>query len=116
MDKAYDQAREATRRVMAVQPTPQTRKTPDAGPSASVRKRKTNASPSNHDGTWWSTLGFKDKELALDHAYKTDLEKKSKMTAKCFSSRLYGRLKSLDVDLARQAHRDADEYMRSLEP
>lgn len=110
MDQACAIAREHVRRVLAAQPTPQKRQ---AAPAAPVRKaaRQTCVSA----GTWWTALGFETKEDALDKSYKKDETNGVNMTGKCFSSRLYGRLKNKDLQLARQAHRDADRYFAELQ-
>lgn len=66
--------------------------------------------PGDSDGHWWEILGFSTKKKALTTTYTADKQKGNNMTAKCFASRLYGKLKKSHLDLARAAHRDAVDF------
>lgn len=114
MDIACAQAREEANGAMAIQPTPQ-RKMSKAVRKVPARKiAQSKPARSQAHGHWWSKLGSEAKDTALKQACKSDLERGSKMTAKCFSSRLYGRLKATGVQLAREARRNGDEDIRAL--
>ena len=84
----------------------------------SVRKRDVKRSreklPSEPGNTWWQHLGKNSQGDALQAFYVAGKTKGLNMTAKCFASRLYKHPSLVDVDMRRDAHRDAVEFVETV--
>lgn len=85
-------------------------------PAVSKRglKRRREKLPSEPGNTWWQHLGKKTQGDALQEFYVAGKKKGLNMTAKCFASRLYKHPSLVDVDMRRNAHRDAVEFVETM--
>ena len=85
-------------------------------PAVSKRglKRRREKLPSEPGNTWWQHLGKQTQGDALQEFYVAGRKKGLNMTAKCFASRLYKHPSLVDVDMRRNAHRDAVEFVETV--
>jgi len=103
---------------MSVFPASETNHLQNTPKVPAVRKRDVKRSrqklPSEPGNTWWQHLGKKSQGDALQEFYVAGKTKGLNMTAKCFASRLYKHPSLVDVDMRRDAHRDAVEFVETV--
>ena len=103
---------------MSVFPASETNHRQNTPKVPAVRKRDVKRSrqklPSEPGNTWWQHLGKKSQGDALQEFYVAGKTKGLNMTAKCFASRLYKHPSLVDVDMRRDAHRDAVEFVETV--
>ena len=103
---------------MSVFPASETNHLQNTPKVPAVRKRDVKRSrqklPSEPGNTWWQHLGKNSQGDALQAFYVAGKTKGLNMTAKCFASRLYKHPSLVDVDMGRNAHRDAVEFVETV--